>query len=352
MTQDARRLSALAELVGGRIIGDPDLLITGVASVETATKSDITFAIEERFIANAESSPAACVIVPNYVTDSEKTLLQVDNPRFAFAKIASIFAPPERFATGINSSAVISPQATVGREVAIGAHVVIEEDARIGDAAVLFPGVYVGRGCRVGSYTIINPNVVLEPGTEVGDHCIIHAGTVLGSDGFGFVENGGKHYKVPQIGNVVIDDNVEIGANCTIDRAASGSTIVKSGTKIDNLVHIAHNVVIGHDCLIVAQVGISGSVKVGDSVVFAGQAGVAGHLTIGDRTVIAAKSGVTKSLPGNLHVSGFPAKPHNEEKKIMVSLPRLPDIIRKVTQLTTAVQRLARRIDKLEGGKS
>ncbi|RMH55679.1 MAG: UDP-3-O-(3-hydroxymyristoyl)glucosamine N-acyltransferase [Candidatus Hydrogenedentota bacterium] len=350
MNRERRSLAELAEFVGGRIVGDPETIITGVSAIENARRGDITFAVEEKYLQNAAATEASCIIVPPHITESELPLLQVENPRFAFARIASLYAPQRRFEPGIHTTAVIHETAILGREIAVGANVVIGENARIGDCSVLFPGVIVGRDVSIGDHTHIHSNVSLEDGVTIGSHCVIHAGTVIGSDGFGFVEDKGKHYKIPQIGTVVVEDNVEIGANCTIDRAASGQTVIGSGTKIDNLVHIAHNVVIGSDCLIVAQVGISGSVRVGDHVVFAGQAGVAGHLTIGPGTVVAAKSGVTKSLPGHMHVSGFPAKPHNEEKKIVVSLPRLPELVRKVGQLTTAVQRLARRIDKLEGG--
>ena len=357
-----RRLSDLAEFVGGRIVGNKDIFISGVGSIETAERDDITFALNEKLLLEAADCAAACIIVPHNLEQivsgngdglsrAGKTLLKVDNPRFAFARIASLFSPPHRIAPGIHPTAVIAPSVALGREVAIGARVVVDEGAHIGDGVTLFPGVFIGRGSRIGASTIVHANVTVEHEVVIGSHCIIHAGTVIGSDGFGFVEHGGKHYKVPQIGGVVIGDNVEIGANCTIDRGASGNTIIKSGTKFDNLIHIAHNVVIGHDCLIIAQVGISGSVTVGDHCILAGQVGVAGHLEIGDQTVVAAKAGVTKTLPPRIHASGFPAKPHLEEKRIMISLPKLPEMVKKVVELTTAIQRLARRLDKIEGGK-
>lgn len=348
---NGRRLSDLAEFVDGQIVGDHTLTISGVASIDTAVHSDITFALNEKFAAEARESRAACIIVPRNISECGKTLLQVDNPRFAFAKIAALFADGPGISPGIHPTAVVARTAVIGREAAIGARVVIEDGAVIEDSAVIFPGVYIGRGSRIGAGSVIHPNVTIEYGIFIGANCVVHAGTVIGSDGFGFVENGGKHYKIPQIGTVTIEDNVEIGSNCAIDRAAAGATIIRSGTKIDNLVHVAHNVVIGHDCLIIAQVGISGSVTIGDNVILAGQVGVAGHLEIGDRTVVAAKSGVTKSLPGAMHASGFPAKPHIEEKKIMISLPKLPELVKKVTQLMTSVQRLARRLDKIEGVK-
>lgn len=346
-----RRLGDLAEFVGGRVVGDPDLMIHGVASIEAARRNDITFATNEKFLQEAFASAAACVIVAlDVITDTGKTLLQTDNPRFAFARIAGLFAPPQRLIPGIHASAVVAPGAKTGRDVAIGPNAVVDEGAVLGDNVVLFPGVYVGKNAHIGEGTIIHANVTIEQEVRIGAHCIIHAGTVIGSDGFGFVENARKHYKIPQIGNVIIEDNVEIGSNCCVDRATSDSTIIRSGTKIDNLVHIAHNVVIGHDCLIVAQVGISGSVTVGNSVTLAGQVGIAGHLTIGDRTVVAAKSGVTKSIIGGVHVSGFPAKPHRDELNILANIQNLPSTVDKVNQLVTAVQRLGRRIDKFEGG--
>jgi UDP-3-O-[3-hydroxymyristoyl] glucosamine N-acyltransferase len=353
MTSLPRPLRDLAEFVGGRIIGDPEMPITGVASIESARRTEITFALNEKYLQAAEEGEAACIIVPPHLTESDqKTLLTVDNPRFAFAKIAGLFAPPASVATGIHATAVIDPTTRLGRNVSIGAKVVVGREAIIGDDVVLYPGVYVGPKVSIGTGSAIHANVTVEDETAIGAHCIIHAGTVIGSDGFGFVENGGKHFKIPQTGRVVIEDNVEIGSNCAIDRAAADATIIRSGTKIDNLVHVAHNVVIGHDCLIVAQVGISGSVTIGNNVILAGQSGVAGHIEIGDRTVVAAKAGVTKSIPGGLHVSGFPAKPHLEEKRIMISLPKLPELIRKLGQLVTAVQRLARRLDKIEGGRA
>lgn len=351
MTPSSHRLSDLAEFVGGRIVGDADVLITGVSAIETARKGDITFAIDEKFLDAAVESASSCIIVPPHIAECEKTLLQVENARFAFAKVASLFAPPQRVDSGIHPTAVIGSNVRLGRDLAIGPRVVVEDGAVLGDSVALFPGVYVGRRSFVGDHTILHANVTIEEDSKIGAFCIIHAGTVIGSDGFGFVENGGKHYKIPQIGNVIIEDNVEVGSNCAVDRAASGSTVIGAGTKVDNLVHIAHNVVIGKDCLIIAQVGISGSVTVGDHVVLAGQAGIAGHIRIGDRAVVAAKSGVTKSLEGSMQYSGFPAKPHSDEKRIMVSLPKVPELIKKVTQLTTAVQRIARRIDKIEGGK-
>lgn len=353
MTPSPRPLRELAEFVGGRVVGDPATPITGVASIESARRTEITFALNERYLQTAEAGEAACVIVPPYLTESEqKTLLISENPRFAFARIAGLFAPPASVEPGVHAAAVIDPSARLGRNVSIGARVVIGREAEIGDEVVLYPGVYVGSRVAIGAGSVIHANVTLEDETAIGARCVVQSGAVIGSDGFGFVENGGRHFKIPQTGRVVIEDNVEIGANCAIDRAAADATIIRAGTKIDNLVHVAHNVVIGRDCLIVAQVGISGSVTIGDNVVLAGQSGVAGHIEIGDRTVVAAKSGVTKSIPGGLHVSGFPAKPHLEEKRIMISLPKLPEMIKKLGQLVTAVQRLARRLDKIEGGRA
>lgn len=344
-----RTVGELAEFLGGEVRGDPSAAIRGAAAVEEAGPGDVTFAVDGRFFGRAEACEAVAVIVPQGVESTRKTLVVVENPRFAFAKALHLFAPPPpRPAPGVHPTAVVAADAALGRDTAVGAHCVVEAGAALGDGAVLHPGAYVGAGCRVGAHTEVGPRAVLCHGTEVGASCIIGPGTVIGSDGFGFVENAGVHYKIPQVGRVVVEDDVEVGALCAIDRAVTGETRIGTGTKMDNLIHIGHNVRVGRRCLLVAQVGISGSVTIGDHVTLAGQTGVNGHITIGDRTVVAAKSGVTKSIPPGQFVSGFPARPHLEEKKIKVSLGRLPEMVRRVSHLIRAVQRLARRIERLE----
>lgn len=345
-----RSVADLAEFLGGTILGDGSAVLTAVASIEEAGPGSVTFAENERHFARAEASPAACVIVPRGFESESKTLIQVEDPRFAFAKVLHLYAPPLPVTRGIHATAVVAPDARLGEDVALGPHAVVESGATIGAGTVIFAGVYVGAGARIGENCIFHPHASVLHGCEVGANAIVHACAVIGSDGFGFVTKGGKHYKVPQVGRVVVEENCEIGAGTCIDRAVTGVTLVKAGTKIDNLVHIGHNCVIGHDCLIVAQVGLSGSTKLGDRVTLAGQVGVAGHLEIGENTVVGAQSGVTKSLPPNVYVSGYPARPHSEERKIKVSLGKLPETIKKVNQVAHALKRIARRIERLEIG--
>lgn len=343
-----RTVGELAAFLGGEVAGDAATPIRGAAAVEEATGGDVTFALDERFLTRAEATGAAAVIAPPGLSSASKTLIRVENPRFAFAKALRLFAPPPPRPEGIHPAALVSPEAEVGAEVSIGPGAVVEAGARLGDGAILHAGAYVGPGARVGAHAEIGPRALLCHGVEVGASCVIGPGSVIGSDGFGFVEHQGAHYKIPQVGTVVLEDDVEIGALCAIDRAVTGETRIGAGTKMDNLVHIGHNVRIGRRCLIVAQVGVSGSVTVGDRVTLAGQTGVGGHLTIGDGTVVAAKSGVTKSIPPGGYYSGFPARPHREEKKIKAILGRLPETVRRVGHLVRAVQRLARRIERLE----
>ena len=346
----ARTVADLAEFLGGTILGDGAAILTSVASIEEAGPGAVTFAENDRHFARAEASPATCVIVGRGMESEQKTIIQVEDPRFAFAKTLHLFAPPLSVPKGVHATAVVAPDARLGDEVGIGPHAVVESGATIGAGTVLFAGAFVGAGAVVGENCVLHPRASVLHGCEIGRNGVVHSGAVIGSDGFGFVTKDGKHYKVPQVGRVLIEENCEIGAGTCIDRAVTGATIVKAGTKIDNLVHIGHNCVIGHDCLIVAQVGLSGSTRLGDRVTLAGQVGVAGHLEIGENTVVGAQSGVTKSIPANLYVSGYPARPHNEERKIKVSLGKLPETIKKVNQVAHALKRLARRIERIEVG--
>lgn len=346
----SRRVADLADFLGGRLLGDPEVVVTSAAGIEEARPGAVVFAEDERRFRRALASPASCVLAPEGYEADEKTIVQVEDPRFAFAKVLHLFAPPPPLPEGVHPTAVVAPDARLGEGVGLGPHAVVEAGAEVGAGARIGAGAYVGPGAYVGAETILHPGARVLHGCFVGANCVLHAGAVVGSDGFGFVTKGGKHYKIPQIGRVVVEDNCEIGASSCIDRAMTGTTLVKSGTKIDNLVHIGHNCVIGHDCLIVAQVGISGSTRIGDRVVLAGQVGVAGHIEIGENVVVGAQSGVTKSIPPNLYVSGYPARPHNEERKIKVSLAKLPDTLRKVNHLSHAIKRLARRLERVEAG--
>ncbi len=344
----SKSLKELAKLIGGKVFGDESLLIEGVASAEEAKEGEITFACNSRYLEEVEKSPASAVIVFPEVRKLSKPFVRVDNPRLAFAKVLEVFTPSRQEPEGIHPTAILGKKVTLGKGVSVQAYVVIGDNARIGDGAALYPGVCVGKNVVIGNNALIYPQVVIREEVLIGKNAIIHSGTVIGSDGFGFVEGGGVHHKIPQVGKVIIEDDVEIGANVTIDRATTRVTTVKKGTKIDNLVHIAHNVTVGEDCLLVAQVGISGSVEIGNKVTLAGQSGVAGHLSIGDRVMVTAKSGVTKSIPSNSRVSGFPARPYREENKIKIALLKLPELLKVIPQIFKSLQRLGKRIEKAE----
>jgi len=258
-----------------------------------------------------------------------------------------LFMPAKSVIAGkIDVTAVIGRNVQLGKEVYLGPHVVIEDEVKLGDYSIIYPGVYIGKGSKLGERTCIYPNVTVWEYITIGNQVTIHSGTVIGCDGFGYAETNGKQYKMPQLGTVVIEDDVEIGANVTIDRATLGKTWIKKGTKIDNLVHIAHNVVVGEHGVIVAQVGISGSVEIGDRVTLAGQSGIAGHIKIGAGTTVAGRSGVTKSIPANICVSGFPARLHRQEQKIQAYVQRLPKLVEKVKALERIIQELDKKIKR------
>ncbi|AZR73971.1 UDP-3-O-(3-hydroxymyristoyl)glucosamine N-acyltransferase [Anoxybacter fermentans] len=341
-----KRLKDLAEIVGGNIIGDGDIMIVGVGSAkEGASYGTITFAETEEIHKEAEKTEAAAVIVPKTITKSSKTLVQVDNPRLAFARIAREFMPKPLVTGEIHPTSVIHPTAVIGEDVSIHPYAVIDEGVRIGPRTVIGPGVYVGKGVKIGADCEIHANVVIEYETRIGDRVIIHGGTVLGSDGYGFVTTKEGHYKIPQLGNVIIEDDVEIGANVTIDRGAIGSTIIGRGTKIDNLVHLAHNVETGPECLIVAQSGIAGSTKLGKRVTMAGQSGVFGHLKVGDYVTLAARGVITSNVESGSFLSGFPAIDHKQNYKIKAASRRVPELLK---QIKTMEKRLAELEKKLE----
>lgn len=341
-----KTLGEIAGLIGGEVVGDGSIEISGLTGIEKAGPGDLVFARDARYLREAEATQVSAVIVPLEIGSSSKPIIRVKNPDYAFSKLLESEAPGHKVQKDVHPTAIIGKNVKFGKNISIGANVVIGDESEIGDDTVIYPLVYIGEKVKVGKNVLIYANVSIREETNIGNNTIIHNGTVIGSDGFGFVKEGGKYYKVPQIGRVVIEDDVEIGANVTIDRATIGETIIKRGTKIDNLVQIAHNVTIGEDCAIVAQVGISGSVEVGNNVILAGQVGVAGHLTIGENSVVAGKSGVTKSIPPNSYVSGFPAQPHKEELKIKASLQRLPPLLKIVQELEEKVKK----IGKIVGG--
>ncbi len=320
----------MAQLLAGDVHGDTTATLTGFATAAEAKPGDLTFAEKEEFFIAAENSAATAIIAGKDAVSTKKVVIRVANPRVAFAKALAIFFPEPKFAAGIHPSAVIAPSAHVDATAHVGPHCVVGERATLGANVVLQSGNAVGADSTLGEETNLFPNVTVYPRTQIGKRVRIHAGAAIGPDGFGYVLDGGFHRKVPQIGNVVIGDDVEIGANVTIDRGALGSTVIGKGTKIDNLVQIGHNVQIGEHCIVISQVGIAGSTKLGHYVILAGQAGLGGHLTIGNQVTVGAQSGVMSNIPDGGKWLGAPAQPDKDFKRQVIALRYLPDLLKKV----------------------
>jgi UDP-3-O-[3-hydroxymyristoyl] glucosamine N-acyltransferase len=331
----------IALYLGGEVLGDGAVSLSGFASADQSKTGDLTFAENETYFARAEQSAADAILIDGAFTSSRKVLIKVANARVAFAKVLPLFFPPRQFTPGIHPTAVIATSAQVDPTAHVGPLCVIGPQAKIGPRAVLEGGDHIAEGCRLGEDVHLFPNVTLYPRTQIGNRVAIHSGTVVGSDGFGYVLEGGAHRKVPQVGHVLIHDDVEIGANVAIDRGALGPTIIGRGTKIDNLVQIAHNVVIGEHCIIVGQVGIAGSTRLGDYVVLAGQVGLAGHLNIGSQVTIAAQSGVMDNIPDGQKWFGYPARPDRQMKRQLIAQQQLPELIRRVHELERLLQKKA-----------
>ena len=328
-----RTAAEIAGQLQGEVVGDGSVVLTGFAPANTAKAGDLTFAENQAYFDAAEKSAATAILVPAEFSSARKVLIRVPNTRVAFAKVLPLFFPEPAFAPGIHPGASIAPSAKIDPTAHIGPGCVIGEEVKIGAHAALLGGNHIAAHCEIGAETKLFPNVVLYPRTRLGQRVILHAGVVIGSDGFGYVFDTSFHRKVSQIGNVVIHDDVEIGANTTVDRGALGSTVIGRGTKIDNLVQIGHNVIIGEHCIIVAQVGIAGSTKIGNYVTIAGQAGLSGHLKVGDRVTIAAQSGVIHDVPAGEKWLGNPAIPDRQAKRQYIGIQRLPDLIRRVNEL-------------------
>ena len=320
----------IAKLIAGEVLGDANATLTGFAMIDKAKAGDLTFAETPEYFAAAEASAATAIIAGNDVTSTKKTVIRVANPRLAFAKALAVFFPEPKFAAGIHPSAVVAASAQVDPTAHIGPHCTIGERVKIGANCVLQSGNSVGDDSVLGDETNLFPNATIYSRTQIGKRVRIHAGAVIGSDGFGYVFDTSFHRKVPQIGNVILGDDVEIGANTTVDRAALGSTSIGKGTKIDNLVQVGHNVEIGEHCIFCAQVGISGSTKIGSYTVMAGQAGLAGHLKIGNKVTIGSKSGVMHNIPDGEQWLGIPAQPDKQAKRVMIAMQRLPDLFKKI----------------------
>lgn len=324
-------LSAIATHVGGRLIG-PDQEISGVSTIDEARGHEITFLSNPKYRDKAERCAAGAILVKEPL-DADLPQIIVDNPYLAFAVTLNLLYPPKRHAPGIAPQASVDDRAEVCPGATVYPFVSIGKGARIADGAVIHPGCFIGDDTRIGEGTILYPRVTLYDGCEIGARCVIHAGVVIGADGFGFVWDGERHRKIPQIGRVVIGDEVEIGANCTIDRAALTTTVVGTDVKMDDHVHIGHNVSIGDHTIIVAQTGIAGSAHIGRHCVLAGQCGVAGHITVGDGCTAASRAGITADLAPGTVVSGYPAMDHRRWLKCQNVFKELPELLKRIRAL-------------------
>jgi UDP-3-O-[3-hydroxymyristoyl] glucosamine N-acyltransferase len=344
------KLNEIAKFLKGELVGNPDTEISGLAKIQTASVGELTFLANPKYSKYLESTKASAVLINKSQPSPDLDHIKVEDPYLSFLEILNHFHPPkEPNFDGIHSTAVIAESAIIGENVQIGPNVYIGESAKIGDDTLLYPNcvildnVQIGRDCR------LYPNVSVREGCRIGDRVIIHDGTVIGSDGFGFAPDGEKYKKIPQMGIVVIENDVEIGANTTVDRATIGETIIKEGCKIDNLVQIAHNVEMNANTVIAAQSGISGSTKVGKHVTIAGQVGTVGHIEIGDNAILAAKSGISKNVPAGEIWFGYPAMAIIKQKKIEANLRKLPEMAKKVNKLVKQLEDLQNKLNDLGG---
>lgn len=337
-------LGELARALGAVLEGDPWRVIAGVASLETAGPDQISFLAHPKYLSLAKSSRAGALLVPADAVGLPGPLLRSSVPQRALISLLQLFHPVSPAEPSVHPAALVAPTARVHPEASVGAFSVLEDGAVIGSRARIFPLVYIGAGAEIGEETILYPHVVIREGVRVGRRVIIHPGTVVGADGFGYAFDGSVHQKIPQVGGVILEDDVEVGANTTIDRATLGDTVVHRGTKIDNLVQIAHNVEIGEDVIVVGQVGISGSCHIGNRAVLAGQVGLADHVTVGEGTRVAAQSGVTHDLESGQSYLGFPARPAADARRIYAALPRLPDLLKRVRILEQRINELESRL--------
>jgi UDP-3-O-[3-hydroxymyristoyl] glucosamine N-acyltransferase len=348
----SKTLSELAHYVGGKVIGDGTVVIHKIAAIDEASPGEITFLTHPRYQRFLSQCRASAVIVgPGVVSDvetgSKLNYIETPNPYVAFAKVLQLFCPAPQFSGTVSPNSHIDRSAILSASVTIFPNAFVGPRARIGTGTVVFPGVFLGEEAQVGAQCVLHPNVVVREGCRLGDRVILHAGVVIGSDGFGYAGTGDQRVKIPQTGIVVVEDDVEIGANTTVDRATLGRTVISRGVKIDNLVQVAHNVIIGEHSVIAAQAGIAGSTRIGKNVTLAGQVGVVNHVQIGDGAMIGPQSGIPKSVPAGAVLSGgIAAAPHHEWLKVMTLLPQLPKLWATVRSLEKRVAQILKRGEK------
>lgn len=332
-------VSELANLVKGQVIGDGSVIVEETRSLEQASPNSITFAIGD-YVEFISQSKAGAVIVEAEVEGLSIPQILVANAKSAFAQVLELFHPPVVVERTIHETAIIGKNVSLGENVAIGAYAIINDNAIIGDNVTIRPYVYVGHNARIGADSDLYTGAVVHENCILGKRVVLRAKAVIGGEGFGFATENGKHTHIPQVGNVILEDDVEVGSCSCIDNATMGSTLVRRGTKIDNLVHLGHNVEIGEDCFIIAQVGIAGSTKVGNHCILAGQTGCTGHITIGDNCTFAGKTGIVGNVPANSTMAGYPMRPHKEWLKMAAYENRLPDMIKTVKALQKEVAAL------------
>lgn len=347
-------LAQIRELVGGELHGEASTGLTSVAGLGNANAHSLSFVADDKAAKTPGISNAGALLIHRHLADLCVPQLVVPNPKLAFALITRRFFVPALPLRGITPDLTRGTDVVIGADASIWPGVTLGDRVRIGARVTLYPGVFIGNDSAVGDDSVLYPNVVVREGCTVGARVIMHSGTVVGSDGFGYVQDRGKHVKIPQLGGVIVEDDVELGANVTVDRATQPLeyTVIKQGTKIDNLVQIAHNVTVGAHSIVVSQAGIAGSTIIGHHVIIGGQAGLADHITIGDQVMIAARAGVNRSLEPNQIVSGAPVMPHETWMKAQAVIPRLPELRQLVRSLEQRVASLEARLAQNSSGRS
>ncbi len=342
------KLSELCLLLHGELVGDGEIDIKSLAKIEDAGEGDLTFLANPRYEKFLDKTNASAILVSKGIETLKIPHIRVDDPYISFQKSLNLIYPEHKsLFTDIHPSAIVSDGVSIANNVGIGPFVYIAPGAEIGENTVIYPGCIIEENVKIGKNCKLSPNVSINYNCEIGNNVIIHSGVVIGSDGFGFAPSGQRYGKIPQVGKVVIENDVEIGANCAIDRATIGETRIKNGCKLDNLIQIAHNVVVGEDTVIAAQSGISGSTKVGKHVTIAGQVGVIGHIEVGDNAILAAKSGISKSVPTGEVLFGIPAIPLAKQKKIEVISRHLPEMSKKIHQMEKTIIKLEEQLKKI-----